>query len=209
LVAATFLLLSGPLSAHAYLVWDWTGDCDGVIGPLPPVRGGSNGWTGQATFHAVQTDAYIRKPVPPPAQTIDQVREDLASLLEARYTDENVTFDFLGDGGLFWMLNAFGFRLPAVPGDPFGNVSMEAHVFRTGNTGWRFGSESLRPGCHVEDDPICGYGASGSNGVWTRVAVHESTFVPEFATLVPEPATLVLLPAGLASLRFLRRRKVS
>jgi len=31
LVAATSLLFSGPLNAQADLVWDWTGDCNGIV----------------------------------------------------------------------------------------------------------------------------------------------------------------------------------
>jgi len=31
LVAATVLLFSGPPNAQANLVWDWTGDCNGIV----------------------------------------------------------------------------------------------------------------------------------------------------------------------------------
>jgi hypothetical protein len=34
LVAVTFLLLSGPLSAHANIIYNWTGNCDGIITPV-------------------------------------------------------------------------------------------------------------------------------------------------------------------------------
>jgi hypothetical protein len=46
LAAATFVLLIGPLSAQANLLFDWTGDC-------------LTRCVGQATMHAETIDAYV------------------------------------------------------------------------------------------------------------------------------------------------------
>jgi hypothetical protein len=183
LAAVTFLLLSGPLSAHANIIYTWIGDCDGIIIPAP--GGGSNGCTGQAAMLVVTTDAYIPgevfvtfafPPVPSP-------------LLHALYADENVTFDFVP---FFNQIGRSGsFQLPASPSEG-GFVQMEQISFRSDANGvWKFGGENLRPGCDLEIDSHCSYDAKGFNGTWTRV---------------PAPSTLVLLGVGLVGLVFHRRR---
>lgn len=83
-VIVAFLLLSGPLSTHANIIYNWIGDCDGIITSSP--AGGSNGCSGQAAVLVVTTNAYIPGevfpafPVPPSPV-----------LLHALYADENVT----------------------------------------------------------------------------------------------------------------------
>jgi PEP-CTERM motif len=190
-VIGAVVLLSGPIVAPANLIWDWTGDCNGNV--TPGHGGGPISCAGQAHFHAVTTDAYIPgESFPGDAFPTIPVQDALATLLEARYTDENLTFDFLEDGGVFWLRNAIGFLLPTVPTGP-GGVNMEDFGFRTDSAGnWLFNGANIRPGCDLSID-FCSYGARGFNGVWTRV---------------PEPSTFVLLGVGLASLASLRRRKV-
>jgi hypothetical protein len=181
LAAVTFLLLSGPLSAHANLIWDWRGDCDGIIIEFP-IRGGSSGCTGQAAMLVVTTDAYIPGELFLPAAT--------PVLLHALYADENVTSDLAPP----FNRNGIFFQLPASPSEG-GFIQAEAHGFRSDANGvWRFGGEGLRPGCDLGIDNLCAYDARGFNGVWTRV---------------PAPSTLVLLGVGLAGLIFSRRRWAS
>ena len=181
LAAVTFLFLSGPLSAQANIVYDWTGNCDGIITPVH--GGGSNGCSGQATLHVVTTDAYVpgtaQGPVPP------------GVLLEALYTDANLSFDFAFGG--FFDRNGFGFLLPATfPGA--GVISEEDNDFRADASGvWR-NRGGVRPGCDPGLDPICAYVATGTGGVWTRV---------------PEPSPLVMLFVGLTGLLLIRRSKLS
>jgi hypothetical protein len=196
LAIVALILLIGPFGAQANLVWDWVGDCDGIITPVH--GGGSVGCSEQATFHVETTDAYIPGDGFPDPNLLPtfSIQDQVATLLEARYTDENVTFDFLEFGGALWRDNFHGFRLPAVPGDPEGIVTMEAVLFTTGSTGWRFGGENLRPGCDLGIDILCGYTARGINGVWTRVAV-------------PEPATLALLALGFMCIAFASRSRLS
>jgi|SRR5215471_6795907 len=185
LVVATFLLLIGPLSAHANLIWDWTGECNGVITPVH--GGGSNGCSGQATLHVVTTDAYI-----PGEVSSSSFFSGHVTLLEWLYSDENVTVDLAPnanfDGGPF--------LLPASP-DGEGFLSLTADFFQSPRPDgtWRFEGESLRPNCDPGIDFICGYEAMGINGVWTRVAV-------------PEPATLALLALGFIGLVFVRRSEL-
>jgi hypothetical protein len=95
LAAATFVLLIGPVSAQANLIFDWTGTC-------------LTGCVGQATFHAVTTDAYVPGTV--------GLRPDL---LEARYTDNRFTRDFMP----LWLGNGFGFNFPVAGSQ--GDISEE------------------------------------------------------------------------------------
>jgi len=53
LAAIAFVLLIGPLNAHANIIYNWTGVCQGIA----PVF--NTGCTGQATLHVVTTDAYM------------------------------------------------------------------------------------------------------------------------------------------------------
>lgn len=187
LAVVAVTLLIGPFSAQANLVWDWTGDCNGVIIPLPPVRGGSTGCSGRATLHVVTTDAYIPGTVQTPKAFMEP-----APLVEFLYSDMNVTIDLIRDA---WLTSGQAFELPASSSDPIGQFDAINAFFRTNADGtWRLGAENQRPGCHVEDDPICSYGAQGFNSVWSRGAV-------------PEPATLVLLATALAGLSFIYRRR--
>jgi hypothetical protein len=69
-------------------------------------------------------------------------------------------------------------------------MSAEAGFFRSDASGvWRFEAEGAAPDCQFGQpgNPLCGYGAEGINGVWTRV---------------PGPPTLALLGAGLTGLAF-------
>jgi hypothetical protein len=185
LAAITFLLLSGPLSAQANLVWDWTGDCNGVITPVPPNQGGgSNGCSGRAAAHAVTTDDYI----PGTEQRPGGVGDAARGLVEFVYSDMNVTVDLIPD----WMCCGQVFQLPASSPDPVGEFNALNAGFESNASSWIFAAEGVRPNCDPEGG-ICGYDARGFNGVWTRV---------------PAPSTLVLLGFGLAGLTFHRRRKV-
>jgi len=55
---------------------------------------------------------------------------------------------------------------------------------------WRFEAEEAAPNCTSEISIFCGYGASGINGVWTRV---------------PGPSTLTLAAIGFVGLVGLHR----
>ena len=179
-VIVAVLLLSGPLNAHANIIYNWIGDCDGII--IPVHAGGSLGCTGQAAMLVVTTDAYI------PGEVFDPTFPVPSPLLRALYADENVTYDFVS---AFSGPDLF-FLLPASPSEG-GFIQIEAHSFRSDANGvWRFGGEGLRPGCDTGIDTLCGYTARGFNGVWTRV---------------PEPSTLVLVGVGLAGLVLHRRRR--
>jgi hypothetical protein len=187
LAAVTFLLLSGPISAHANLVWNWTGECAGLV----PVLYFFEGCAGQATLSVTVTDAYV-------PGTILDATVDVASrgiLVDARYTDANVTFDFMDR----W--NEFGggsLLLPAQSGDGLGFLqdSLPTVGFRSSPGGvWLFSADGVYPPSCGTPGPgsLCpsGYTALGSGGVWT----------------VPEPTTLVLLGVGLVGFGFSCGRK--
>jgi hypothetical protein len=173
LAAVTFLPLIGPLSAHANIIYNWTGDCQRILF-------GSDTPCTHATLHVVTTDAYIpgeeffpHFPVPSPV------------LLEALYSDANTTFDL----AFPWSFDGNGLLLPAsFPGE--GHMSTTATLFRSDANGvWRFEAEGASSDCDEFHNPFCGYGVTGINGVWTRV--------PAPSTLV----LLGVGVAGLALLR--------
>jgi PEP-CTERM motif len=176
LAAVAFMLLSGPLSAHANIIYDWTGDCQRILFPrdIPLCT--------HATMHIVTTYAYIpgevffpHFPVPSPV------------LLEALYSDGNVTFDM----AFIWSFDGSGLLLPAtLPGE--GEMLTTAHFFRSdANGAWRYEGEELIPNCDRLTNDFCSYGVDGINGVWTRV---------------PEASSLLLLGVGFVGLTFYRRR---
>ena len=177
LAAIAFVLLIGPLNAHANIIYNWTGDCQGIA----PVF--NTGCTGQATLHVVTTDAYI------PGQVL--FGDTPHVLLEALYSDSTLTFDL----GIQWPSSGESFLLPASqPGDGF--FSLTEQTFKSNAQGvWQFEGETQEfPGCFRPGGPdsFCTYKAIGVNGVFTRV--------------VPIPPTLVLLGVGLAGLVLYRRR---
>jgi len=112
-------------------------------------------------------------------------------LITARYTDNVVSFDL----AVPWPVSGNDFNLPASPTQG-GYIGLFGDAFSSDAQGkWRFGSESLRgklPGCIVDPNP-CTYGATGVDGVWTRV---------------PEPSTLVLLGVSFGTLALYRRRSL-
>jgi hypothetical protein len=146
LVAVTFLLLSGPLSAHANIIYTWTGTCVNTS-PLPPC-------TGPATLLVVTTDAYI-----PGEQYSRGVTA--TPLLVALYADSNATIDF---AAYFNSSNGFAFLLPAASGPEEGYIVNEGSIFHSFLSGdWSAGAENVLP-----PDHCCGYLATGVDGVWTR-----------------------------------------
>src|SRR5712671_1171150 len=92
LAAATFVLLTGPLSAHANIIYNWTGDCQRILF-------GSETLCTQATLHVVTTDAYV------PGAVISLNRSAPPVVLEALYSDANTTFDL----ALPWSFDGFDF----------------------------------------------------------------------------------------------------
>jgi PEP-CTERM motif len=175
-------LLAGPLSAQANLIWDWTGDCQRVLfGDVPLCT--------HAALHVVTTDAYI------PGEEVGFpgaccVGHWTPLLLEALYSDENVTYDFT------FIANYEGgnLLLPASPSDRGYIFLIPAEFLSDASGVWRFeGEGALHPPiCGELHNPFCGYGVVGVHGVWTRV---------------PAPSTLVLLGVGVVGLGFLRRRQ--
>jgi hypothetical protein len=93
LAAIAFVLLIGPLNAHANIIYNWTGDCQGIA------AGFNTGCTGQATLHVVTTDAYI------PGQVL--FGDTPHVLLEALYSDSTLTFDL----GIQWPSSGESFLL--------------------------------------------------------------------------------------------------
>ncbi len=180
LAAVTFLLLIGPTSAHANIIYNWSGDCQRVLF-------GSKTLCDHATLHVVTTDAYIPGEVFSPGFPVhEQV------LLEFLYVDDLVTFDF---APFAFPVNGEGFLLPAtLPGE--GSILTIADFFRSDAQGnWRLEGEGLTPDpCNGIGNPFCSYGVAGINGVWSRV---------------PLPSTLLLLATGLAGLLSFGRRKVN
>ena len=181
LATLALVLLIGPLNAHANIIYDWTGTCGTTC-------------SGQATMHVVTTDAYI------PGQSFGQNPPGV--LLQALYTDNNVTFDF----AQFFYIIGFGefYVWPDMPpnssGAFFGEILQGQNDFTSNRANvpglWRSAGESI-PGGGLGCGPnpgLCMYSATGINGVWTRV---------------PAPSTFVLLGVGLAGLASLRRRKAS
>lgn len=194
---AILALLSGPLSAHANIIYDWTGHCNGVVTP------GIEGCSGQATLHVVTTDDYIPgETFTPHFACIGATCTPVATpvLLEFLYTDANSPpFDYT----LSWLFDSGNFQLPALlpgetgPGE--GELLTTAQVFTSHSDGsWRAAGEDRAPNCDAGNppgnNPFCGYGARGSNGLWTRAAV-------------PESSTLTLLGVGILGLGVLRSRK--
>ncbi len=179
LATIALVLLSGPLNAHANIIYNWTGDCQRVLF-------GSVNLCTHATVHAVTTDAYV------PGEIFTPTFPVPSTLLEWRYSDDNnVTVDLAHS---FNIGNGDGFLLPAaLPGEGF--ISLTADFFRSDAQGsWRFEGEGLTPDpCNGIGNPFCSYGVAGINGVWTRV---------------PAPSTLVLLGVGLTGLVLSRRGKV-
>jgi hypothetical protein len=149
LVAVTFLLLSGPLSAHANIIYNWTGTCVTLC-------------VGQATMLVVTTDAYI-----PGEVFVRPFRFTTPVLLEALYADGNAIIDF---AARFNTLNGVAFMLPASPSEG-GFFQIEASDFSSPNStgGWNAGGEEVFPNCDRTHNPLCGYIARGVDGVWTRL----------------------------------------
>ena len=176
LATIAIVLLIGPLSAHANIIYNWTGDCQRIT------QGSAAGCT-HATLQVETTDAYV------PGTTI--FPSSMPTLLEFRYTDDNVTVDM----ALGWQLNGAGLLLPAGSAQT-GELLSQVQFFGSDAGPWHMAAELLDPGCNGDNNgsnPYCGYGAAGVNGVWTRV---------------PAPSTLVLLGVGLAGIASIRRRKV-
>ena len=177
LAAVTFLLLSGPLTAHANIIYDWTGDCQRILFP------GDMPLCTHATMHIVTTDAYI-----PGEVFFPPLPGSPPLLLEALYSDGNITFDM----AFIWAFDGDGLLLPAtLPGE--GGMSTTAHFFHSGANGaWRYEGEELIPNCDRLTNIFCSYGVDGINGVWTRV---------------PEASSLLLLGVGLGGLAFSRKNR--
>ena len=193
LVAVTFLLFSGPLSAQANIIYDWTGECRQVAPQGLPCT--------HATLHVVTTDDYIPGEIFFPHLVCTATActpVSMPVLLEFLYIDDNSRFDYtfvwLNDDGNFYLPPL----LPGESGPGEGGLLTTAQDFFSHYDGsWRAGGEDRAPGCDAANppgnNPFCGYRASGVGGTWTRV---------------PDPPTLVLLGVGLTGLTFLRRRRV-
>jgi hypothetical protein len=82
LAAVTVMLLSGPLSAHANIIYDWTGDCQRITQGSAPL-------CTHATLHIVTTDAYV----PGEVFSWTSLEFQHPTFLEARYSDDNIAHD--------------------------------------------------------------------------------------------------------------------
>src|SRR5215467_2763281 len=124
LAALTLMLLSGPLSAHANLIWDWTGDCQRILF-------GSTSLCTHAMVHAVTTDDYVPGEVFP-------IGPGPSTLIEWRYSD---------DLGVTRTITAPDFfLLPASSGPGEGSIDIVPAFFQSHADGtWRFESEGLSP----------------------------------------------------------------
>jgi len=147
-VAATFLLLSGPLSTQANLIWNWTGTCITTC-------------QGEATMHVVMPDTYV------PGTGIGP--QD-SGIIEALYVDSNVGYDF---GGFRWTFVGEGALWPAESGAAAGGITIQEDRFRTFSDGtWNIGGQGIpghELGCGQPPGVFCTYVAGGIDGVWTRV----------------------------------------
>ena len=174
LFALAVLLLAAP--ARANQLWTWTGDC------LTNNAGGmAVALCHTVTFQAITLDSYIPGTVfdafgsPPPKP-----------LVSASYHDD-------AGGSLtisqeFFDLNGFDLKFPASSGKAEGFIDTQTSFFRSFADGtWKFEAEGAAPDCTFGQpgNILCGYGASGINGTWTRV---------------PGPSTFALVAVGLVGL---------
>lgn len=148
LAAVTFLLLSGPLNAHASIIYDWTGTCTVFC-------------VGTATLHVVTTPDYV-----PGTTAVFGIGEP--RLITAVYTDNVVTGDF----GAVWQTNGQGFTLPATDGPGAATILVFEDEFRSRADGtWDLRSEGLFQGhgvgCPQPNFTFCTYTAIGNGGTWT------------------------------------------
>jgi len=181
LAAVTFLLLSGPLSAHANIIYTWTGTCQGLE------------CTGQAHMEIVLPDTFVPGttllPVPgPPPLSLPRF-----PALSFIYSDNNHTLDLLTfppDPGSFVLL-----PITSGPGSLSDISDLLLHLTSPCNEATRFCTGGTAAGTWglLEFGPGFFRAAAGSGGLWQRI---------------PEPSTFVLLGVGLAGLVFYRRRWV-
>src|SRR5262249_43426315 len=148
-----FVLLGGPLNAKANILYNWTGDCQRVTQ-------GSPATCTHASLQVITTDAYV------PGTTLWWSPAELThpTLLEFRYTDDNVTADF----AFFWIESGIQLELPATPVGESLLLNFTQFFGSDAQGNWHMSSEQLDPNCEFSN-PYCGYGAAGVNGVWVRV----------------------------------------